>query len=239
MIQALTFGIPHFYTIRLEQFVKSLTDYESLLSSEEKERASRFRFMKDRKCYVVCRASLRYILGYHLKENPSRIRFRYSSHGKPELVATDKAVYFNISHSHQVGMIGINMKTPIGIDVELIQYDDDLAEIAQKFFSRAEVAVFKSLSEEERPQGFFNCWTRKEAFIKAVGHGLSFPLDQFEVSLKPQDDAHLKATHFDPDERQYWHLRTLTTPVGYAAAFAVRQKISDYLESDFNPEWLE
>ena len=114
------------------------------------------------------------------------------------------------------------------MDIEFIKYSSDLEEVAKRFFSVGEVDKLLSLTESDQATGFFNCWTRKESFIKAIGHGLSFPLDQFEVSLAPEDQPELLQTYFDPSEKIKWSLEALDVLQGYCAAFAVPEKIMGY-----------
>lgn len=131
---------------------------------------------------------------------------------------------FNVSHARQMALIALNHGTPIGVDIEYVNFQEDLENVVDKFFSSAEISEFRRLPDAQKPEGFFNCWTRKESFIKAVGHGLSFPLKQFDVSLTPRQPATLKATYFSMEEKKLWTLRNINLPDGYVGAFAIRQK---------------
>jgi 4'-phosphopantetheinyl transferase len=120
-----------------------------------------------------------------------------------------------------VALYAVTRAREVGIDVELIRSDLKIEQIAERFFSHHEIATLRALPTELRQSAFFRCWTRKEAYIKATGKGLSLPLDQFEVSLTPGEPAALLSTQPDPNEAQRWSLRELTPAPGYAAALAV------------------
>lgn len=198
------------------------------LASDEQERAQRFHFDKHRRAYIVGRGLLRNLLGRYLQMNAGEIQFGYTEYSKPFLASTASGLNdsrngfrFNLSHSGTVVLYAFGYGRELGIDVEFIKPDFDYAGVAEGFFSESERAVLHSLSIVDRPQGFFNCWTRKEAYIKAHGEGLSLPLDQFDVTLRPGEAAKLLATRPDPTEASQWHLQALPMPLGYAAALAV------------------
>lgn len=204
---------------------KSLeTSLFSILSTNEKKRAGRFRFKQDRTNFIAARAILRLLLGKYLRKNPEKIVFEYGEFGKPT-VSGQNGLQFNISHSGGLGLFTFTRKNLIGVDVELIKTEIELKEIAERFFSQNEFKALSQMPVEEQPQAFFNCWTRKEAFIKAVGDGLSFPLDKFEVSMAPKDPAQLLATHWDPEERSKWSLFSLKPQKGFAGAIAVKGQV--------------
>jgi len=216
--------LPHIWIIDLNLDDQTVGKYISLLSDDELDRASRFRFRKDYKVYVITRASLRTLLAKYLKIQPAEIQFAYSKYGKPSINEPGTNIEFNVSHAHQMALIGISSGVPIGVDIEWINFDKDLETVAKKFFSDNENMEFNQLSEWSKPLGFFNCWTRKESFIKAVGHGLSFPLKEFDVSLIPGEPAILKQTHFDRREKKKWSISDIHLPHGYVGAYAIRRQ---------------
>ena len=197
-----------------------------LLSDDEQVRARRFRFRRDYVRYIAARAMLRTILGRYLDITPSRLKFLYGARGKPSLAQEcgGDSVRFNLSHSQGVALLGITRQVEIGIDIEFIREDFATIEIAQHFFSPGEIATLRTLPPDARARGFFNCWTRKEAFIKARGEGLSLPLDKFEVSLLPGEPAELFRTEFDPEEANRWVLRDLSLDDHYVGALAVERR---------------
>jgi 4'-phosphopantetheinyl transferase len=119
------------------------------------------------------------------------------------------------------------MEMEIGIDIEKIRYDFDTNEVAQQFFSKREIADLTSLPEPLKHKAFFDCWTRKEAYIKGIGEGLSMPLDQFSVSVLPQEYPVLLHNEKDANEDTLWSLRTLEPLAGYSAAIATRGKVHE------------
>jgi 4'-phosphopantetheinyl transferase len=157
------------------------------LSWEERARANRFHFAIHREHFVVARGILRYLLSHYVEIPASRIRFTEGPHGKPELA--EKPRYgFNVTHSGGLAMYAVSDLREVGIDVEQHREMDDLAGIARRFFAPDEVDALEQLSPEDRQAAFFRCWSRKEAVVKAIGAGLSLPLDSFCVSLGEQPD---------------------------------------------------
>jgi 4'-phosphopantetheinyl transferase len=128
---------------------------------------------------------------------------------------------FNVSHSHGIALYAITREREVGVDVEYVRHDMAGESIAERFFSAQEVARLRALPAEAQPLAFFNCWTRKEAFIKAIGEGLSFPLDQFEVSLDAKEPSAMVSLRDGPRETSRWSLRALPVGEGYVAALVV------------------
>src|SRR6185295_10633961 len=162
-------------------------EFRATLEAGELERAGRFHFEKHRRHFVVGRGGLRYVLARYLDLKPEEFRFSYGEYGKPAL----EEIQFNMSHSHGVALFAVARDRELGVDVEHVRADFASEDIAQRFFSRVEVAAFNALQKEEQVAGFFRCWTRKEAYIKAIGRGLSEPLDAFDVTLAPGEAAAL------------------------------------------------
>ena len=190
------------------------------LSEEERARAARFHFERDRVRFTVARGVLRGLLGGYLGVAPSTLVFDYGAHGKPRLATAMPArdLRFNVSHSAGVALYAITRGREVGVDVEGHRPDFATAEIAERFFSLAERRALSALPVERRCDAFFACWTRKEAYIKARGLGLSLALDGFDVSLAPGEPAALLATRDDPSERDRWSLRALDLGPGFAGA---------------------
>lgn len=191
----------------------------SLLSADERYRASRFRFSEHRYRYVAARASLRLILGLCLNATPEALRFEYLPNGKPYLASRD--VRFNLSHSSDVALVAVNRNREIGVDVERIRNDQDLLEVAEHYFAPSERRALLSLPESDRSLGFFRCWTRKEAYLKARGDGLAMDLHSFSVGLHPGEPAALLESAEGPAELARWKLCELDTAPGFAAALAI------------------
>jgi 4'-phosphopantetheinyl transferase len=191
-----------------------------VLCGEELGRADRFRFERDRSRFIVGRALLRELLGRYTGCAPGEIAFRYGEFQKPMLA---DGPWFNLSHSGPIALYAISAAGEVGIDVEL--YDPSFARerIAERFFSPAEVRALRSLPLDAQPRAFLSCWTRKEAFIKARGDGLSLALDSFDVTLAPDLPAALLRTAWCADEPKRWRIDDLSDrKAGYVAAVAVR-----------------
>jgi 4'-phosphopantetheinyl transferase len=194
-------------------------DLLATLSPDERARADRFHFDRDRAHFIAGRGFLRAILGAYLDVAPRALVFDYSPHGKPRLATGAGGLRFNLSHSHDLALCAVALDRELGVDVEYIQ--PRLEEgIAERFFSRREVAALRSLPAEAQSAAFFACWTRKEAYVKAHGQGLSLRLDRFDVSLAPGEPAALLRTEDDPAEAMRWSLRELVPGPGYAGALA-------------------
>jgi len=179
----------HVWRVPLNQNPERIPELKAVLSAAERDRAARFHFEKDRVQFIESRAALRNLLGQCLNVAPGSLTFNVSVYGKPFLVTGD--VRFNLSRRDGLAVIAITQGREVGVDVELVRPDLNLFEIAGISFSENELAKMKSLPEGQRVEGFYNCWTRKEAFVKAVGEGFSFPLKQFDVSLTPGEPARL------------------------------------------------
>jgi 4'-phosphopantetheinyl transferase len=192
----------------------------SVLSEDERGRAARFHFARDRRRFIAARAALRQILARYLDADPRELRFSYNPFGKPSLAGgtASSTLRFNASHSGRLALFGVTHGAEVGVDVERIREDFEVEELAGRFFSRREVTALLSVPAELRRAAFFNCWTRKEAYIKARGQGLSLPLDQFEVSLLPWELAALLSTAHDPGAACAWDMQSLYPSPGYAGA---------------------
>ena len=203
-----------------------LGQLQALLVPEEQEKARRFHFEKDRNHYTAARGFLRTILGRYLNLDPAKLRFSYNAFGKPGLASSINQIElcFNLAHSHGLALFAFNRGREIGIDLEYARSNIELEKLAERFFAPAEVASLRSLPGELRRKAFFNCWARKEAFIKARGLGLSLPLKQFVVTLAPGEEVELLAAEGDPQAPARWILRELDAAEGFAAAMAVEGK---------------
>lgn len=202
-----------------------LANWAAVLSGDELLRARRLRFEEQRKRFVAARAVLRAILGHYLGKEPQQIEFQYTPHGKP-MVSTSNGLQFNLSHAHDLMAIGVTCCHSIGIDVEHVRPFHDFERIAERFFSAHEYKSFTSLPSHQKLHGFFNCWTRKEAFIKAVGTGLSYPLHSFDVSLKPDMPARFLSLVSGDTDLSHWSLHALQPGEGYVGAVAVASRNS-------------
>jgi 4'-phosphopantetheinyl transferase len=213
----------HAWRASLDQSPSQVNRLQDALTVDERSRAGRFYFRLDREHFVVARGILRTILGRYLNRAPASLSFTYGFHGKPSLASEPgaEAIRFNISHSYGTAIYVVTRGRQIGVDLELIRDGLKVEQIAERFFSRREISRLYALPAEHRKRAFFLCWTRKEAYIKARGEGLSLPLDQFEVSLVPGEPAALVSVQQDSNEAFRWSLEELFPAADYAAALAV------------------
>jgi 4'-phosphopantetheinyl transferase len=212
----------------LEQDEARVAAFFQTLSVDEKARAQRFYFARDQRHFVVGRGVLRDILSRYLDLPPQELLFAYGPQDKPSLApalaersAKALALRFNLSHSGDLALYAFTYGREVGIDIERLRPLEDAERIARRFFSTREVQVFCALPTHVRLEGFFNCWCRKESYIKATGDGLSMPLDRFTVSLTPGEPARFLHVDGDPAEAARWSLRELHPAPGYAAAVCV------------------
>ena len=183
------------------------TQLTNLLNEEEQARATRFYFARDSRRYTIGRATLRLILSHYTGIPADTLRFTYNSYGKPALAAehNPREVTFNLSNSGDHALCAVTHERLVGIDLEEMKVLDYL-QLAGTVFSPHEQAVLRQLPVALRQRAFFNGWTRKEAYIKAHGKGLSMPLADFDVTLAPDEPARLLATRPDPAEASRWSL---------------------------------
>jgi 4'-phosphopantetheinyl transferase len=211
----------HVWRTTLDMVPSDFARLRQILSPDERERADRFHFELDRRRGVIGRGYLRLLLGKILDLPANKLQFEYDEFGKPSLISRQGlTLQFNVSHSGDLILIAITMGRAVGVDVERIRTDLDPDSIAAHFFSANECKILASLAGPVRYNAFFSCWTRKEAYLKARGIGLSLPLDQFDVSFLPDQEPRLLATRHDPAEARLWKLQALDVASDYAAALA-------------------
>ena len=186
------------------------------LTQDERRRANKFRVQTARDQYVIARATLRLLLKKYFRLKNNEIQFALNPYGKPYLAG--HKIFFNVSHSYQWVLIGLSNRTEIGVDIEKIRPDLNLTQLANRFFSQKEVELLHQLSKDQIAEGFFNAWTRKEAYIKARGMGLAIPLSGFSVELRPGQPARLLETSHDPQAIKKWFLSDIPAPENYKAA---------------------
>lgn len=212
----------HVWRASLKQAASCVQSLQQTLSVDEQGRAERFHFQKDREHFIVARGLLRAILSHYLGREPGDLSFCYNQNGKPALGEAHggDTLRFNLSHSHGIALYAVTQNRDIGVDLEYIRADFPCEQIAERFFSPQENSALRMIPAHMKHQAFFNCWTRKEAYIKATGKGLSIPLDQFDVTLAPGEPAVLLNTKWNSQEACRWSLQELSLSPDYAAAIA-------------------
>lgn len=199
----------------------TLAYYRSILSLDERHRADRFRLASSKRSYTLSRGGLRILLANYLGCPPNQIELIYGPKGKPALRDFSR-LRFNTSHSGQMALYAFTLDCELGVDVEQLRKLDDLERIATRFFSAAEASELVSLNPGDRGLAFFRCWTRKEAYIKAIGEGLAIPLDCFQVTLLPGAPARFVQIAGHVGTASDWTLHHLELIPGYIGALAYR-----------------
>ena len=220
---ALTAGRVDVWATALDRAPAALARLRVVLSDDEAARATRFHFERDARRFIVARAVLRDLLGAYLGMAPRAVRFVYGARDKPALALPLDAsgMQFNVSHSGEIALCAVGLQQRLGVDVEQIRALADLVALAQRNFSAAECRALFALPPERRPGAFFACWTRKEAYIKALGDGLAHPLDAFTVSFAAGEPARVVEIRDEPAAAERWTLAAIGVGPGYEAAVAV------------------
>jgi 4'-phosphopantetheinyl transferase len=213
----------HVYYAYLNQRASQLHQLAQTLSEDERVRAEQLHFEQDKNRFIARRGLLRTILGSYLGTQPGQLQFSYGRYGKPTLAKpfVSNSLHFNMSHSNGLALYAITVGRPLGVDLEYVRPIGEAEQIAERFFSAQENAVFRTLPASDKNQAFFYCWTRKEAYLKAIGDGLTRPSNQFSVLLDSWEPASPLSVTGDPKEVSGWTLQTLTPVPDYVAALAV------------------
>lgn len=234
----LTTKTVHVWRANLDEYHNLNAVLDDILSTDEKIRADKYRQSVHRIRFRLARGILRILISQYLGINPGDLEFRYDFYGKPWLRFDNERLNFNISHSHSWGLYAFTYGRKVGIDIERIQPMKDIDRIIRQVFSEQEMKAFYHLSTGQRLEGFYRCWTRKEAVVKALGKGLSYNIQSFTVSLMLSDPCLLLKDAQDQGIVSQYRLNHLSPIAGYVGALAVEG--NDWiLESwDFPPSWL-
>ena len=216
-------GEIHVWSVRLDPPADRVEALGRSLSPDEWARANRFRFDRHRRQYVVGRGALRELLAAYLGTRPELVRFNYGPRGKPFLEERSD-LYFNLSNSDEMALIGFVLGREIGVDIEYLKRMPDCEQIAERFFSESERVVLRGIPAERKEETFFNCWTRKEAYLKAVGEGLAAPLDSFDVTLAPGEPPRMLTLRGDAEAASRWLFEHLRPAPDYIGAIALERE---------------
>jgi 4'-phosphopantetheinyl transferase len=213
----------HLWVVPLIISAEKSSYFKSILSPDEQERAGCFRKSRDAQRYVAARGSLRSLLGKYLRIEPDRLQFAYNAFGKPHIVGEEPltSMKFSVSHSDDLALFGFARGHELGVDVERIRPEIEVEDLAARYFSPNEFEKLRSLPADQQREAFYCGWTRKEAYLKARGEGLSFPLDRIEVSLTPDEPAMIRKVSGDPDVSRRWIVQHLSPAPRYVGAAAV------------------
>ena len=223
----------HVWRVSLERSAAEMQRAREILSSDETIRADRFYFQRDRDAFIAARGILRQLLGKYLSRPPAKLAFAVGAYGKPSLRQDSASlpVRFNVSHSQGLALMAFSLGRELGVDVESIRPDVATQEIAERYFAPQEIAELRSLPPALRAEGFFLCWTRKEAYVKALGQGLQIPLKSFHVGLTPSAPERLESADSDR-----WLLRSLRPAIGFVGAIVAEGKHWELRCWDWAPE---
>ena len=213
----------HVWSAILPEVIPALPEVEKYLSKQERERAGRFSHAADRMRYILAHGILRDLLGRYLQVDPAGLEFIANEFGKPDLasIGTQPALRFNLAHSGDVILYTITQRRQVGIDVEKIRADVDVMELASSQFAEEEINELRRLSLTERRDAFYRVWTRKEAYIKALGTGLSLALNKFAVTVRNNKSIEISWAEGDPEAARNWAMFNLEPHPAYAAAVVV------------------
>ena len=218
----------HVWMSRLSLPEAVLTKIGRWLSGDERERAARFRHDKHRNNFIVGRAMMRGVLGRYVDAEPDQMEFKYLAHGKPQLAGEHATshIEFNLSHSGDVALCAVTLGETVGVDVERVRDLRDMQGLANRFFSAHEARELDQEPSDRQLESFFRCWTRKEAYVKAIGQGITCPLDSFAVTLTA--DAPPQLLHIDEDETvaANWSMVTIMPQPYYVGALATPRQIT-------------
>jgi 4'-phosphopantetheinyl transferase len=216
-------GEVHIWRAPLDLPASQACELAGTLSPDERDRAGRLRLPGPRARFVSARGCLRRILGYYLDARPVDLIFRYSDAGKPELAgpAARRGIRFNLSHTADLALFAVALDRELGIDIEHEARPVNARRIADRFFAAEEAAWLRRLPPEDHLQAFYRCWTRKEAYAKAVGEGLRLILRRFQITRREGDPVARVYVKGDPAQTDRWSIYDLEPGAGYVGALAV------------------
>jgi 4'-phosphopantetheinyl transferase len=219
-----------------------VTPYLPMLSVEERERAVRFRFHRDRCFYVIAHAGLRQILAGYLNIPAPEITFVRQERGKPQLAGgfQETGIQFNLSHTQNLALVAVAKDTPVGVDVEKLRPVKNMRSLSERFFTATEAQAIANLPSEQQQQAFFEIWTRKEAYLKGMGCGLAGALNRVEVSVAPHEATKIERLDGVAAADSPWQIPAVCLPVGYVGAMAIRDRTIEHityraLDAQLNP----
>lgn len=214
----------HLWLAKLAQSAQETATFWGILNAEERQRADRLIIQRHRENFIVARGILRQLLSNYLNYPAREIKFTQGPFGKIEIhrLMPTPLIKFNLSHTGEYALFAFSLDRDLGVDIEHIRADIEIKDIAQRFFSTVETKTLLSLPADMQTQAFFNCWTRKEAFIKAIGQGLYYPLHEFDVDAKTNGEIKVDLNIHDKSlQNKTWNLFSIETVADYAAALVV------------------
>lgn len=221
-INELAENTTHIWRVKITEQLTNISYFQSLLNADEITMAQSYFFRKNSHCSIISRACLRILLGNYLKCDPYSIILHKNKYGKLFLSA-ESDFFFNVSHTNEFILYAFTRMVPIGIDIEDTQRNIEFLDVAKLFFTEGEVEKLNRLSGDDLRSAFFRVWTKKEAFIKAVGKGMSLLLKQFEVTVLL--DEFPSIISINEKAQHDWSLESFIPETGFQAAFSQKNKI--------------
>ncbi len=217
----------HVWRANLDLPTAEINQLATLLSTDEIARANKFRFPEHKRRFIATRGILRQLLGNYLQISAKILKFEYSDRGKPRLAASisDSSLEFNVSHSQEYALYGFTHHNQIGVDLEYLRDMKDAAKIAERFFSPRESQLIASLNSEQQQRIFFKLWTAKEAYLKAIGTGLTGSLDGVDISLDQAGYPSLLAINGNVAAAASWSMHHCIPAINYVASVAIKTNI--------------
>ena len=214
----------HIWRANLDLPSEQIERFFETLSADEKIRSERFHFERHRNFFIAARGILRAILSRYSELEPDEWRFNYGPRGKPEIAESCgvENLEFNVSHSEEIALYGITRASKIGIDIEKVRSLADAEQIAKRFFSPQEFTWLNQLPVSQKEAAFFSLWTCKEAYLKAIGEGLAFGLDQFQISFDSKNSPEIISIQGNQQVAIPWVLQQLNPVLGYVGSVAVK-----------------
>lgn len=206
----------HLWQSPLKTSTASVVYFRKMLSSDELLRAERFRAEHNSDSFIVARGTARCLLGRYLRLAPDMITIGYGARGKPEV----PGIHFSVSHSGNIALFAFATVCAVGVDVEEVRSLPDRDQLAERFFSSEEVAALREIPQDRRDLAFFNCWSAREACVKALGHGLGAPLNDFQLEFPPEQNPRILRIGNKMSTARDWQVHTLTPQPGYVGALA-------------------
>jgi 4'-phosphopantetheinyl transferase len=233
---ALAAGEVHVWRVDLSLTHEEEVRRTASLAADERQRAARFLSSPARAQFVAARSALRAILGRYTGQPAGEIEFRLGPVGKPGLADPGPALFFNLSHSRDLALVALTRSAEVGVDVEHARLRETADQLAERFFHPNEVAALRALPPDQRTAGFFNAWTRKEAFLKATGKGISYGIERVEVALTPGERARVLSVNGDRGAAGRWSLEALAPASGYVGAVAMQGEWDRVVCYSFAPQ---
>jgi 4'-phosphopantetheinyl transferase len=224
-------GGAHVWAVALDEAGFEIESCRARLSTDEQERADKFKFARDRRRYLIAHTALRDILARYTLADPATLQFITGANGKPKLAPPlAGSIDFNLSHSHERALVAVNDRREIGVDLEFVKTDFEFLDVAKHFFTEREIASLAALRKSLQRQTFYKCWTGKEALLKAKGTGLSGQLDEVEIVLD-REQVRIEATVAG------WALKDLDFGDGYEAALVTKDEPAQVSCYRWQPRW--